>query len=250
MAADFAFAFGSYTYGSISGLTITRYTEERANDLQMARAPGMWRAYVASSLPATRRFTLEGIIVSDTATNLRTAWDAFLAAHGPGAVAYFYPHSDRYRIAQVESITKAEFTGGRQTTQIDFAVNFVAGDPLTYSTTTTTTSSLASGGTVTNGGGAPTWPTFTMVVSSIGSSGYINITNSTTGHMIQIVPSATGTYTINMYAQTVTRGGTDAIANMNSEFWSLAAGANTIAVALYNSATISSLSCAHNDAWY
>lgn len=248
MSADFAHQFGSYVYGSVSGLYVTSRSDSMGAKLRTADTPGQDQIYAADSKLAPRRFALKGVLVKDTADNLRTAWDAFRAAHAPGAAAYFYPHSDRYRVAQCESITDAVFDGrGRH--RIDWAVDFFCADPLEYAVSSTSTTGLAAGGTINNAGNRATKPTLTIVVSSTGSSGYINLTNSTTSKLIQLVPGATGTITLNAYAETVTRGGASVISEMNGEFWTLAPGNNTLAVATFNSLTVSSISCAHNAAY-
>lgn len=245
MAVDFAIQFGSYVYAT-EGVTVEKVSDPLAVRTRMAATPGRSGAYSAGGLLDTRKFTLEGLIAAADRDDLRDAWDGFRAAHLPGAPAAFYLSSDRYRLAEVVGIGKAEWDG-MAGAYLRLSVEFAATEPYDYAATATSTTGLASGGTVTAAGEVATRRvTWTLVV---GTAGTITIENTTTGEQMVLTVATTGTYVVDVAAETVTKSGVDMGDTFAGAFAGLAVGANTIAVSTSGGAVVTTLSCSHRDAW-
>lgn len=260
MAADWDAQFGTsasyYVYATACGMHLRRIGRPLIARLRTADTPGMNRGYSAGGLLSPATFSIEGIIKGTSATNYRDRTDTFLAAHAPGRtdtagnLRKFYPHSDRFRYAEVRAVNKLDDESTHRFWG-DFDVEFYSADPLLYAETATSTSSLAAGGTITNSGQAATrHVTLTLAVGSIGTNGTIILTNTTTGEVMTITPDATGTFTIDCYAETVSRSSAYRPATFSGEWISLNPGANTLTVSTTGSASVSSLSCSHRNAWY
>lgn len=249
MAADWESAFEDYVYATACGMRLAKITRPVAVKMRTADTPGMNRGYSAGGLLAPVTFAIEGMILGSSSTNLRDRVDNFIAAHAPGTGKRFFPHSDRYRNAEVRGIGEIlDDAPIRYYTK--FSVEFYSADPLLYATTATSTTGLAGGGTVTNAGNAFTSPTLTVAVSSIGTDGTVTIGNTTTGQSLVLTPDATGTFTIDCAAETVSRSSVYRPATHSGDWLRLDPGANTITVGLAGSATISALSFSHRGAWY
>lgn len=249
MAADYDSAFGTYNYADSCGIALEEIVVTPSVKRRVADTPGMNRAYTAGGLRGGTTIQIKGQIIGTSTTNVRDRIDTFIAAHAPGIGKKFYPHSDRYYNAEVVGFSGLKFDGQIRFL-VPFSVEFFAADPYAYADSATATSSLASGGTVTNGGHAPTFPTITVAVSSIGTNGTVTIGNTTTGQSLVLTPDATGTFTIDCAAQTVSRSSAYRPATHSGDWLRLNAGANTITVTLGGSATISSMSFSHRNAWY
>lgn len=260
MAADWAAKFGTsvsyYTYSTACGMNLRSISRPLTARLRTADTPGMNRVYTAGGLLAPATFSIEGLIVGTSASNYRDRTDTFLAAHSPGRtdsagnLRKFYPHADRFRYAEVRAVNKLEDDSTHRYYN-EFAVEFYCADPLLYAETATSTSSLSGGGTITNSGQAATrHVTLTLAVGSIGTNGTIILTNTTTGEVMTITPDATGTFTIDCYAETISRSSAYRPATFSGEWLSLAPGSNTLTVSTTGSASVSSLSCSHRNAWY
>jgi phage-related protein len=243
MSADFEIAFGSYDYGAISGLTVQKLTDGLEVKQRIADTPGRHGNYTAGGLIAPRRFSLSGLLVGTSATDLRDKWEAFRAAHAPGVPAQFYQHSDRYVWAEVEGIGKAEFNELARV-HLEWDVDFFCSDPFAYAHTPGAQTGLAAGGTVSPGGTAYALPLWTIVVGTIGT---ITIENETTGQEMVFVPTQTGTYLIDSRLETITRSGVDKSAEMNGEFLRCNVGANTLTVNVSGGAVVTSLRADWND---
>lgn len=251
MSADNQMSYGAYTYSSVAGLTIQRLTDPMAVRPRTAETPGKDGAYSAGGLLGSRRFSMRGLMQGTSADNLRTIWRAFRAAHKPGAARTFYRHSDEYINAEVVGISEAEFNEmGR--VHIRFEVDFLAVDPFAYKSTTDSQTGLAAGGTATNNGTAYVMPSLALDISSIGTSGTVTITNTTTGQALTLTPAATGVNTIDCGAETVVRGGVDKTTELStaSEFMRLDPGANTITVSTTGGLTVSTLAFTWREAHY
>ncbi len=247
--STFAPQFGSYVYANETGVYVQRISDDMDVRTRMAETPGRAGNYTAGGLLAMRRVQMSGIIAVPFGTDLRDTWEAFKAAHRPGVIQALYAHTDRYLLAEVSGVGKAEYDSLAYR-QLQFDVDFACSDPYWYDVDTTTTTGLAGGGTVTAGGTAPGAPLWTLVVSSIGTAGTITITNTTTGEAFVLTPAATGTYLIDALAETVVRSSVDVSEQSAGVIPTLAVGANTITVDLTGSATLTSLTCAAQDRYF
>lgn len=245
-------SFGSYIYGTVSGLSIQQMTDDMAVRQRTAETPGRDGDYSADGLLSARRFTMSGILQASTADALDTAWLAFRAAHRPGAAKVLAVAADRYRIAKPDGITKVVLDS-MSGTWLKWDVAFYCSDPFDYSPTETTVTGLEAGGTVTNDGSETTLPVLTLVVSDDGPGGSITVANVSTSQSFVLTPSAPGTYEIDSGGtagfESITVSDVDMSGEMTGDFLALAAGANLLTVTLADGATVSALSCVFRARW-
>lgn len=249
MAADFALAFGSLLYSDIPGLTLSGVTRPLSMRIRSADTPARDGGYTAGGKRAPARFSLRGTLTATDADDLRDRYDTLMAAHIRQGIAKFYRHSDRFRYAEFESEGKAE-DSAEDGFNYDLDISFFCADPYEYAETASTQTGLAAGGTVTTAGEDYALPALTLVVGSTGSGGTITIANTTTGESVTLTPSATGTYIIDSYDETVTKGGADKRAEVGpGSFLRLAPGVNVLTVTEGGGATTTSLSATWRDRW-
>lgn len=238
--------FGNYEYPKSIILDTSRSLETKN---RFADTPGRHGQYTQGSLLAARRIPLKGHLIPEPADDMEALWDAFLAAHAPGLPrALYLGRDDRFINAEVISVADTE--GGEYPTSIPWELSFIASDPTQYAASTTTTS-ITAGGTVTNAGNIETPPVISVVLSSIGSSGTLTLTNGSVS-LVLAMPVATTTLTIDMARQRVTNtGGTDVTELVTSgRFWTLQPGNNTVARSFGGGASASSISSVHRERWY
>jgi phage-related protein len=242
-----SWAFGSYSYPKCHILSRPRAL---AAKLRIAPTPGRDGEYSQGGLVGARRLVVSGVLIAASGDDIDTLWDAFVAAHAPGAAQALYPdRSDRYLRAEVEMIQETQ-GGETYMGAVPWEVAFVCVNPFYYAATATAPVLTTGGGTFTVGGSAPALGAFTLNVSAIGSGGSITVTNSTTGKAFTITPTATGNIIIDCDAETVTRAGVDVTAEFSGLFFALSVGSNTIAITTAGGATLSAASLSYRNRWY
>lgn len=238
--------FGDYEYPKSIITGTSRTTESKT---RFADTPGRHGQYTQGGLLAARRLPLRGHLKPNDGDNLEALWDEFLEAHAPGLpLALFLGRDDRYITAEVIGITDAD--GDNYPVSIPWEVSFVASDPTQYASTSITTS-ITTGGTVTNSGNMETFPVITVVLSGVGVSGSLTLTNGARS-LVLAMPGATTTLTVDMATQKVTNtAGTDVTSLVTSgQFWGLLPGANTLTRTFGGGASASTISCVHRGRWY
>ena len=242
--------YNGYAYGD----TLYELTEELGYRHRMTKAANRDGAFTDTSLHDPRRLSgtgelvgapnAQGIPAQDIAS-LRTAADAFKAAHQPGPPQKLMLDSDRYISAQVEHLS-LKFDGLLYAVEL----SFLAYDPFWYSMAPTTVALAQNAATaITPGGMAKSLPIFTLVVSAAPAGSLITLANAQ-DVTLSYAPPAAGTYTIDCLQESITdQNGADQTAYMTGDFLALIAGANQITLTLSGGVTLSSQSVTWQDRW-
>ncbi len=244
MTTFFAKTFGGYSYGDNVATLETQLTFRT----QTSTPPGKGGRYSSGALFDVLYLTLAGMIVAADTTDpasLRSACDAFLAAHIPGVGRMLAIDDDRYCNAEVSSDIKFDAWGGLPWKQ--YSLTLAAYDDPPWFSAATTTAALANGAnTVTTAGTGPADPVVTFVVSAGGSP--VTVTDGD-GNVFGFTPDAAGTFIADTFQETLTAGGADktALLSLPGQFLRLKAGANTWTRAGSN---ITSASVTWQDRWY
>lgn len=245
--------YNGYTYTTKS--LITSNPRELVAKTRVADVVGRHGQYSQGGLVAGRPITLRGHLSPASGDVLETLWDDFVAAHFPNTPKVLYlGRDDRYINAEVLGVKDVGTygVGDDFPTSIPWEVQFLASDPFVYAATASGPTSVNAGGTVTTAGKSSTPPTIVLVISAVGTSAAMTLTNTTTGKvMVVAMPGATTTLTINCALQKITNtGGTDVTDLLTSgSFWELASGANVITKSMSGGATSSSCGVSWRDAW-
>lgn len=246
--------FGSYNYQTKN--VITSQPRQPSVRVRQADTPGRRGGYTQGGLIDTRRITIKGHLVPTGSDVIDTLWDAFVAAHVPGTPQVLYlGRDDRYINAECVGLVDSgtygdgdEFIGS-----IPWEVQFAATDPVVYDATLSGPTNVNAGATVTNAGNVETFPTIAVVLSALGTSGTITITNAASGKSMTInMPGALTTLTIDCAAQKITNtGGTD-VTNLfkSGSFFGLVAGGNALSKSTTGGANSSAINVTWRNGWW
>ncbi len=214
--------------------------------------PGRHGQYTQGGLIAPRKVVLKGHLIPEGGDVLDTLWDSFLSKHIPGTISTLYlGRDDRYITAEVTGL--GEVSASDYPLSRPWEVHYVASDPAFYAATATGPTDITAGGVVVaNAGDLETKPTLVVVLSALGTSGTLTLTNAASGKsLVLAMPGALTTLTLDMALEKVTNTGGADVTNLVSSgvFWGLLPGNNTLNRTWGGSANASSINATHRGRW-
>lgn len=256
MSVTISPAFGSVALDETNDITIERWRDDggvRSAVSQVPRADSFVRT---PGKLAMRYVSLEGIVGPDGASSpsrdsLRTAADALMGALLSQGWAQLKKEADRFCYAELDSFTLGDDEG---LDYLLFTARFKC-DPYVYAATADSDawSSPTNGATraLSNGGTAPANPAFTITIGSTGTLA-MTLSNTTSGKSFTLAGSVTSgdVLIVDADAQTLTLNGDNALSMMTAgDFFGLAAGSNTLSLAL-SGVSLTSIATAFTKRWY
>ncbi len=220
---NFTYSYGGYVLDGIETINKpTRYKE------RIASTPGRDGGYSGGALMDTRIVTIKGTLLGTDTGDLRAKQDAFYQAHRPSVANQLIINGDRYCMAEVQSITEADFEGFYLW---EYTVAFRADDPYLYDVATQSKALPAGTTTFTVAGTATALPAMSITPSAAGQN--VTVTNTTTGDVFSFTAAGSGVYIADSKLETfLSPSSTDASSLLTaaSVFLGLANGTNTITV--------------------
>lgn len=241
--------FGSFIYAS-NGCQVEAMSQDGSVRGSVSNPTRSNIAAKKDGYLAPALVSLQGRIGVDgggTRDTLRTYEDAFRYAHRPG-YRKLYRDSDRYCVAEVESMTLGEDNG---LLSVPYTLRFRAADPYWYDEAGAATdvwSSPTNGSSrgVTNGGSADVRPVFTFLFASTGTL-ILSFTNTTISgeNAFSLGGAITSgdSLVVDCANQTVKLNGANKMSYFAGYFFKLDPGSNTLSLAL-SGVTLTSISTA------
>lgn len=248
MALTYTFVYNGYTYGA----NLRLIHDSPMWKAPTADTPGVDFTFTERGRLESRRLEIEGLLSAADPESLRTAKDAFKAAHGSFTPAAFTLWTDRYCWGLLDGPLQDVLDNHRWW---QWEAALFCGDGFLYSTTESSQAlTVGAPTTVTAGGSAYATPYIEFTLSAAPSGGQVTITNATTSeqfichstltglHTLYCGPNCTNDYAVNFARKDRLWHATEGQATryMDGVNPRLKVGANSITIAATGGATVSS----------
>jgi phage-related protein len=253
MSADFVSKIirGGSTFAFSNPYELEKWGEEEfARNPVVSETPSADGEWAGGSTASARLLTLPGFLIGDDPGDLRSKFDVLLAAldgEANGPEILVYKHSDRYIRGRLSFLRRDEDNG---LSGLMWTLGLRCSDPFWYENTASTLALSSGANAITPGGTYAALPSFTFVVTTIGT---ITVVYAATGEGFAITPLVTGSYVVDCAAGTVIKDGTtDVISIFTGSFLEsgLLPSASSISLTLSGGAVCSAKSVAWRKRWH